>query len=110
MSFARSAAPTVVAQQTTRSPEVVTGQLNQNSPVREEDGSFYQSHTFQGAANESLTIELSSDEFDTYLILIGPEGNTIAQNDDGAGGTNSRITVTLPTTGVYTIIANSYTA
>lgn len=34
----------------------------------------------------------------------------IAQDDDGAGGLNSRITATLPETGTYTVVANSYGA
>jgi hypothetical protein len=43
---------------------------------------------------------------------LNPDGSTLAENDDIAGSTNSRIPVsdfmTLPTTGTYTILANSF--
>ena len=88
-------------------PVAITGQLDSNSPTLSDDGSYYQEHMFEGTVGEEITIELSSDEFDTYLILQNPAGETIAENDDGISGTDSTIVVTLPTTGVYTTLANS---
>ncbi|WP_239112940.1 tetratricopeptide repeat protein [Halomicronema sp. CCY15110] len=88
-------------------PNTVTGQLDEASDTLE-DGSYFNVHPFEGRAGESITIELMSDAFDTYLLLIGPDGQTIAQDDNGNGGTNSWIIVTLPTTGTYQMAANSY--
>ncbi|MEA5449469.1 tetratricopeptide repeat protein [Leptolyngbya sp. CCNP1308] len=90
-------------------PTTVTGQLDENSEILEDDGSYFNVHTFEGKAGEFIIIELVSEAFDTYLLLRGPDGQTIAQDDDGNGGTNSRIVVTLPTTGTYQMVANSYT-
>ncbi|NEO15426.1 MULTISPECIES: tetratricopeptide repeat protein [unclassified Moorena] len=73
-----------------------------------EDNSYYNRHTFEGKAGEQITIELSRDEVDPYLILIDPDGNRIAKDNNGGEGKNARITVTLPTTGTYVILANSY--
>ena len=91
-------------------PFTLEGILDDNSETLGDDGSYYNVHTFEGKAGESITIEMVSEEFDTYLLLIGPEEQVIAQDDDGNGGTNSRIMVILPTTGTYQIIANSHTA
>jgi len=76
--------------------------------VLEGDGSYYKTHTFEGRADETLTIDLVSGEFDAYLILQSPTGKSIAQSDDGAGGMNARIVMRLPITGNYTLLVNSY--
>jgi CHAT domain-containing protein len=104
------AAPMLVAQQSTRTPQTVTGNLSTNSPRLESDGSYYETQTFEGTAGETLTIELTSDDFDAYLILQSPTGEAIAEDDDGAGGSNARIVMTVPTTGTYTLVVNSYAA
>ncbi|HEV2834591.1 MAG TPA: S8 family serine peptidase, partial [Pyrinomonadaceae bacterium] len=72
-------------------------------------------YDFSGTAGQQIVILMSSDSFDTYLFLDGPNGQTIAQNDDGGGGLNSRIpanvgSFTLPTTGTYRIFATSFSA
>jgi serine protease Do len=73
------------------------------------DGSYYQEHTFTGSSGQTVTISMESSEFDTYLILFGPNDELIAENDDASFQTlNSEITVTLPRSGQYTIYANSY--
>ena len=74
------------------------------------DGSYYATHTFEGTAGETIAIELSSDDFDAYLILLDPDGKKLAEANDGAGGTNSLLVVTLPTTGTYTMVANTHKA
>ncbi|NET82915.1 MAG: tetratricopeptide repeat protein [Moorea sp. SIO1F2] len=85
----------------------VRDRLNSNSETLK-DNRYYNPHTFEGKAGEQITIELTSDEFDPYLILIDLEANLIAQDNDSGEGKNARITVTLPTTGTYVIVANSY--
>lgn len=74
-------------------------------------------YTFTGAPGQQVTIAVSSSNFDTYVYLRNPAGSVIASNDDGGGGTNSRIpatsgSFTLPTgsSGVYTIEVSSYGA
>ncbi|MGB3310493.1 MAG: CHAT domain-containing protein [Nodosilinea sp.] len=85
----------------------VTGQLNSNSQVLN-DGSYYNVYTFEGVAGESVVIEMSSQAFDTYLILLDADGNLIAEDDDSGGSTHSRIALTLPASGTYQIYANAY--
>jgi uncharacterized protein (TIGR03437 family) len=52
---------------------------------------------------------------DSYLYLVGPNGQVIASDDDGGGRPNSRIpagtgTLTLPASGTYTIEATTFSA
>jgi tetratricopeptide (TPR) repeat protein len=85
----------------------VTGELSEQSD-RLNDGSFFERHPFEGEAGQVIRIDLTSEDFDPYLIVIGPDGNDIAQDDDGGNGTDARLTLTLPTTGTYQILANTY--
>ena len=44
---------------------------------------------------------------DAFLYLMGPGLSSPLMDDDGAGGLNSRIEVTLPEEGVYTLVVSS---
>lgn len=44
----------------------------------------------------TITITLSSSDFDTYLWVYDQNGNYLGEDDDSAGSLNSRITITLP--------------
>ncbi|PZV11655.1 MAG: peptidase S1 [Pseudanabaena sp.] len=72
------------------------------------DGSYYKAYQFQGQAGQSVVIEMRGNEIDPYLVLFDAMGRKIAEDDDGGGGKNARIKVTLPSSGRYTIYANSY--
>lgn len=87
----------------------IQGQLDQNSQVLQSDGSRYNEHQFQGQAGQEVIIRMESNEFDTFLILLNTQGDIIAQADDiSATNTNSVMTVILPTSGTYTIVANAF--
>jgi CHAT domain-containing protein/Flp pilus assembly protein TadD len=91
-------------------PSTLEGRLDSNSQTQKDDKSYYNVHTFEGRAGEQITIELTSSEFDSYLILLDPESKKIAEDDDGGSGNNARIIVTLPTSGTYRFIANAHKA
>lgn len=66
---------------------------------------------FPGRAGEVVTITLESPRFDAYLVLeVVGSWQKVATDDDGGGGTNARITVTLPVTGEYLVRATSFDA
>jgi len=72
------------------------------------DETFYDVYAFEGQAGAVLSMTLESLDFDAYLWLIAPNGEKLAENDDvAAGNLNSWLTVTLPTTGTYQIVANA---
>lgn len=78
-------------------------------------GKYYDAYTFSGTAGQQIIVSQNSTAFDTYLYLLNSGGQVIAENDDGGGGTNSRIpdgsgNFTLPANGTYTIRASAFTA
>ena len=68
-------------------------------------GSFYREHSFQGRANQSVTIDLKSRSFEHFVTIIAPSDNKIV--DIKAVRPNNResqITVKLPSNGTYKIV------
>jgi CHAT domain-containing protein/Flp pilus assembly protein TadD len=84
----------------------IEGKLDSNSQTME-DESYFNVHTFQGKAGEPLIIDLTSKDFDAYIILVDPNNNKMAENNNGGDENNARIVLTLPVTGTYTLIVNS---
>ncbi|MEM9003163.1 MAG: tetratricopeptide repeat protein [Cyanobacteria bacterium P01_F01_bin.86] len=73
------------------------------------DGSLYDVHTFEGTANQAITIRMESNAFDTYLTLVNASREIIGENDDTSGvNSNATLTVVLPETSTYRVIANAY--
>lgn len=70
------------------------------------DGEYYDSYDFEGRPGQSVTLDLRSEEFDTYLILRQPNGEALI-NDD-TDGSNSRIEATLPEAGNYEVVVSSF--
>lgn len=89
--------------------------LSPGRPARGEiraDGPLYGSRvvapfTFQGRSGETIVLELRSSDFDAYLLLVTPS-ERILTDDDGAGGTDSRISLQLGETGEYRVFASSF--
>jgi hypothetical protein len=95
--------------------QTINGTLAPGDCTNPIDGTLYDAYTFNGVAGQQIVIDMTSTDFDDYLYLmrpgetnISPDPNTTLQDDDGGGGTNARITLTLPSTGTYTILADSY--
>lgn len=82
----------------------LTGVLDEADPLTN-DGKFYEIYSFTGRAGQQITIDLSSDMFDSYLILGRQTASgfeTIREDDDGQqNGVNSRISFTPSETGEY---------
>lgn len=55
-----------------------------------------------------LAIIVTSEDFDTVVSLVGPDGEEVAFNDDFGGTLNSRIVYTAPASGSYTIVTKSF--
>lgn len=77
--------------------------------ARLQDNSFYDEYIFSANQGQAVTITLTSQDFDAYLLLIDDQGRKIAENDDiHPNNTNSTIRIALPYTGNYRIIVNAY--
>lgn len=99
--------PRVIGPLTPGTP--VSGELKQGDEVLDDD-SFADSYSFRGRGGQSVTITLTSADFDAYLAfgrLVDGAYASLDSDDDGAGGTNSRIDATLPADGEYIVRANT---
>ena len=71
------------------------------------DNTFADIYTLNLGTDTQLDLSLSSSDFDAYLILLDAKGNVVDEDDDSGGGTNSRITDTLPA-GTYYVVAKPF--
>lgn len=66
-------------------------------------------YTFNGRSGDVVTIDQRSDAFDSVVMLFNSDGTQLAQDDDGGGGLNSRITrFRLPADGEYVIVVDGF--
>ncbi|MBE9118193.1 trypsin-like peptidase domain-containing protein [Lusitaniella coriacea LEGE 07157] len=87
---------------------IVRGALTREDNVLRTDNSFFDIYSFEGRRGHRVDLQMNSQEVDSYLILVDPNGEQIAQDDDSGGGNNARIVATLPRDGTYLAIANTY--
>lgn len=95
---------------TLRAGETVTGRITTADP-RLGDESHYHQYLYEGRAGEQLVVTLTSSDFDAFLRwgrMAGGAYEHIGFDDDGGGGTNSRLTVTLERAGTYAFQANTF--
>ena len=82
------------------------------SGQRTGSGTYYAKHyTFTLDADAYITIDLTSDDQDTYLFLLSghnPDGTEMHHDDDSGTGRNSKLTDINLTAGDYTITATTY--
>ncbi|NES76163.1 MAG: trypsin-like serine protease [Okeania sp. SIO1H6] len=88
----------------------IKGNLDSESNVLPVDNSYYDLYAFEGLAGQKISIDMSSNKIDSYLILLSSNGQELAQDDDSGGEKNARIVITLPENGTYKLLANSYEA
>jgi serine protease Do len=85
------------------------GTLESSDSVLESDGSLYDEYTFEGRQGQQITIRLESSDFDPYVVIFGPNGNVVGENDDlSESNNNSFLRVVLPEDGSYRILVNAY--
>jgi serine protease Do len=70
-----------------------------------QDGRPAEAWRLTGTAGQRVSIVMTSEDFDTYLYLTGPGLDQVLTDDDGAGDLDSKIDVTLPTSGPFTVVA-----
>jgi hypothetical protein len=95
------------AQQALRPGVAANGELRQGDRQLN-SGEFSDDFTVDARAGEQITVTMESTEFDTYIMVRGPN-NFAEDNDDAPGrGTNSAVTITAPSAGSYRIVATSF--
>lgn len=72
-------------------------------------GGFYRDYVVNFEEGDQVVMDLTSEEFDTIITLIAPDGSTIGENDDGPDGTtNSLLFARVTTPGEYIVRVSPY--
>ena len=91
---------------------IVNGALTSTDCFSQEGPYYTQVFAFNGQTGQRISIILTSRAFDAYLMLIGPDGKVVAEDDDGGGGTNARIpalgALTLTRSGLFRIEVSTF--
>ena len=91
--------------------KVIANELNQEYPCQDnilEPDLYCKKYTFTGEKDREVTLEMSSNDFDPFLILQKPNGEKLSLNGDRSiNNWNARIKTTLPESGKYTVIART---
>lgn len=102
------------AQTPLRIGQTVSGRLTAESQKAPEDQSFYDLYTYTGRQGERVRFTLRSKDFDAYLNVGRADRaggfESLDTDDDGGGGTDARVELTLPADGAYAIRANALNA
>jgi Bacterial pre-peptidase C-terminal domain len=72
-------------------------------------GGFARDYTVKLNKGDNLAVDLSSENFDSIITLLAPDGSTLAENDDGPDGTsNSLLFTRINEMGTYIIRVRSF--
>lgn len=72
-------------------------------------GGFARDYTVKLNKGDNLAVDLTSENFDSIITLLAPDGSTLAENDDGPDGTsNSLLFTRINETGTYIIRVRSF--
>ncbi len=84
--------------------------LTSQDPQMRQRRSPYHVWMFDGRRGEHVAIDMTSSDFDSYLVLRDPDGALVASDDDGGEGNNARIRTVLPRDGRYRVVATAFSA
>jgi hypothetical protein len=74
------------------------------------EGEFFDEYSVRAESGQTIILDLRSPDFDTYLILEGPEGE-VERNDDWEDNTmHSHIEAVAPVTGTYLVRVSTFLA
>ncbi len=86
----------------------LAGDLASGDLTLERTGEFYDETTFPAAAGQVIVVELRSTQFDPYLILISPSGESWDNDDWQDDRSLSRLQVTADADGQWRALVTSY--
>ena len=90
----------------TAEPIVYSQQLT--GEITNED--WQQNYRFEGDEGDEIIIDMATadEDLDPYLVVLGPDGERVAENDDGPEHPNAQVELTLPEKGTYVIVATRF--
>lgn len=102
------------AQQRMYSPIVLPSNQTVSDKLTEQDiptgeGGFAKDYSVYLEEGDQVAIDLTSDDFDTIVMLLADDGATVAENDDGPDGTtNSLLFARITERGQYIIRVRAF--
>jgi hypothetical protein len=72
------------------------------------DGPYQDRWMLNARVGQRLRVDMSSTDFDSYLVLLAPNGTQLAADDDGGGNTNASVGLRVSVAGAYTIVTTSF--
>lgn len=72
------------------SEEVISDTLTEND-IPTGEGGFARDYFVELEKGDQVAIDLSSDNFDSMVMLIAADGSKVAENDDGPDGTTNSL-------------------
>lgn len=94
---------------TTAAAETENGTLAAGDSVIPSRG-FGDVYRYTWAAGTQVTLNLTSSEFDTYVIVRSPSGRVIENDDIEPGNTNSTLAYQVSESGPHEVVVTSYAA
>ncbi len=91
----------------TPNTEVNDTLTDQDIPTGE--GGFSKDYVIELEVGDQVAIDLKSENFDSLVMLLGADGSTIGENDDGPdGGTNSLLFSRITESGKYIVRVRAF--
>ena len=84
------------------------GRLGSGDPTLGDTGEYYAEHTFWADAGQTLTVEMRSSDFDPYIILKSPSGDSWHNDDWEDDQSLSRVDVVADASGSWRLLATTY--
>jgi Tfp pilus assembly protein PilV len=85
----------------------VQGSLSSDDD-RGNNGGYADTYSFTSNSGEQATIDLSSDDFDTYLRVTSPSGEVFVNDDFQSSTSRSLVSIGSTEPGTYTVEVTSY--
>ena len=90
------------------SEEIISDVLTEND-IPTGEGGFARDYYVQLEKGDQVAIDLSSDNFDSMVMLIAADGAKVAENDDGPDGTtNSLLFSRITEAGKYVVRVRAF--
>lgn len=91
--------------------ETKSGEIGTDDPWSEEFDGYYEPVAFSGSAGDFVVFDLTSDEGETYMAVLGPSDNVVYQGLAKTSGWphdgSTRLGLRLPRNGQYTVVVAS---
>ena len=93
--------------------DTFSGELTDDDSTVEQDQSKYDEYAFEAGERWTITVDMQSEEFDSYLWLLGPTDDgvrSLVQDDDSGEHLNARLSWETRHAGRYIVRANGATS